>query len=115
MELKLRAVWRDGTTHMVLSSLEFMQRVVLLVPRPRPHLVRFHGVLAPNAKLRLLVGPQQPSVQAQAATGAAVTTGCEAEPVQAPPYRVSWARLLRRMLVIDMQRCPNCGSAQGRN
>ena len=26
------------------------------VPRPRLHLVRFHGVLAPDAKLRSLVG-----------------------------------------------------------
>jgi hypothetical protein len=29
-----------------------MQRLAALVPRPRLHLIRFHGVLAPNAKLR---------------------------------------------------------------
>jgi len=27
------------------------------VPRPRLHLIRFHGVLAPNAKLRAMVVP----------------------------------------------------------
>ena len=29
-----------------------MERLAALVPRPRLHLIRFHGVLAPNAKLR---------------------------------------------------------------
>jgi hypothetical protein len=35
-------------------------------PRPRLHLIRFHGVLAPNAKLQALVVPQGPEVQEQA-------------------------------------------------
>ena len=38
-----------------------------LVPRPRLHLIRFHGVLAPNAKLRAMVVPQEPDVAAQEA------------------------------------------------
>ena len=50
--LKLKAPWRDGTTHLVMSPLEFMQRLAALVPRPRLHLIRFHDVLALNAKLR---------------------------------------------------------------
>ena len=56
VELKLKTPWRDGTTHLVMSPLEFMQRLAALVPRPRLHLIRFHGVLAPNAKLRSPVG-----------------------------------------------------------
>jgi hypothetical protein len=54
--LKLKTPWRDGTTHLVMSPLEFMQRLAALVPRPRLHLIRFYGVLAPNAKLRAMVG-----------------------------------------------------------
>jgi hypothetical protein len=46
--LKLKTPWRDGTTHLVMSPLEFMQRLAALVPRPRLHLIRFHGVLAPR-------------------------------------------------------------------
>ena len=57
--LKLKTAWRDGTTHLVMSPLEFMQRLAALVPRPRLHLIRFHGVLVPNAKLRALVVPQE--------------------------------------------------------
>ena len=32
-----------------MAPLEFMQRLAALVPRPRL-VIRFHGVLAPNAK-----------------------------------------------------------------
>ena len=38
--LKLKTAWRDGTTHLVMSPLEFMQRLATLVPRPRLHLIR---------------------------------------------------------------------------
>ena len=112
VELKLKTPWRDGTTHLVMSPLEFMQRLAALVPRPRLHLIRFHGVLAPNAKLRPLVVPQGPPAQAQATTEAAAAAGCEVETVQARPHRISWARLLKRVFDIDMQHCPNCGAGE---
>jgi len=35
VELKLKTAWRDGTTHLVRSPLEYMQRLAALVPRPR--------------------------------------------------------------------------------
>ena len=84
------------------------------MPRPRLHLIRFHGVLAPNAKLRALVVPQRPAAQAQPqpATEAAAATECEVEPAQAAPHRISWARLLKRVFDIDMQHCPNCGASE---
>ena len=33
--LKLKTAWRDGTTHLVMSPLEFMQRLAALVPSAR--------------------------------------------------------------------------------
>jgi len=95
-----------------MSPLEFMQRLSALVTRPRLHLIRFHGVLAPNAKLRPLVVPQQPPAQAPAATETALAAVCEAAPVRAPPHRISSARLLKRVFDIDMQHCPNCGGGE---
>jgi Putative transposase len=143
VELKLKTPWRDGTTHLVLrrdanspvdclrqpkgpssararparlSPLEFMQRLAALVLRPRLHLIRFHGVLAPNAKLRALVVPQGPPAQGQAATEAAAVAESAVENesglVQARPHRTSWARLLKRVFDIDMQHCPNCGGGE---
>jgi len=47
--LTLKTPYRDGTAHIVMSPLEFMQRLAALVPRPRLNLIRFHGVLAPHA------------------------------------------------------------------
>ena len=35
VESKLKTPWRDRTTHLVMSPLEFMQRLAALVPRPR--------------------------------------------------------------------------------
>ena len=103
--LKLKTPWRDGTTHLVMSPLEFMQRLAALVPRPRLHLMRFHGVLAPNAKLRALVVPQESEPPAQAAPPAA----CEASCAHHRPVRLSWARLLKRVFELDLEHCPNCG------
>jgi Putative transposase len=56
--LQLKTPWRDGTSQLKLTPMEFLQRLAALVPRPRLHLTRFHGVLAPNAKLRSEVVPQ---------------------------------------------------------
>ena len=58
--LQLKSPYKDGTTHIVMAPLEFMQRLAALVPRPRLHLIRFHGVLAPNAKLRSEIIPSPP-------------------------------------------------------
>jgi len=111
VELKLKTPWRDGTTHLIMSPLELMQRLAALVPRPRLHLIRYHGVLAPNARLRPLVVPRGPQVQ-DAASEAAAAVKCEVESLQARPNRISWARLLKRVFDIDMQHCPNCGAGE---
>jgi hypothetical protein len=92
--LKLKTPWRDGTTHLVMSPLEFMQRLAALVPRPRLHLIRFHGVLAPNAKLRAQVIPPEPEASAQEAKPAE----CDASCAHHRPVRLSWAKLLKRVL-----------------
>ena len=103
--LKLKTAWRDGTTHIVMSPLEFMQRLAALVPRPRLQLIRFHGALAPNAKLRALVVPQAPEDVIGASEVPATESGC----THSRPARISWARLLKRVFEIDLEHCPNCG------
>ena len=39
--LQLKSAFKDGTTHIVMAPLEFMQRLAALVPRPRLHLIPF--------------------------------------------------------------------------
>ena len=113
VQLELKTPWRDGTTHLVLSPLEFMQRLAALVPRPRLHLIRYHGVLAPNARLRARVVPQGPAAQAHVATGVAAPAECEqAEPLRARAQPIGWTRLLKRVFDIDLRRCPSCGAGE---
>jgi hypothetical protein len=100
--LKLKTPYRNGTTHIVMSPMEFMQRLAALVPRPRLHLIRFHGVLAPNAKLRSKVVP----APEQATTADAGE--CAHAHAHSAPVRMSWARLLKRVYDIDIERCA-CG------
>ena len=71
-----------------------MQRLAALVPRPRLHLIRFHGVLAPIAKVRALVVLQEPEAPAQAVAPAE----CEANCAHHRAVRLSWAKLLKRVL-----------------
>jgi hypothetical protein len=54
-----------------------MQRRVALVLRPRPHLIRYHGVLAPNATLRSRVVPQGPEVVGSASESAVAASPAE--------------------------------------
>ena len=96
--LKLKTAWRDGTTHLVMSPLEFMQRLAALVPRPRLHLIRFHGVLAPNAKLRALVVPQEVPQVPEPPARQAKPAECKANCAHHRAVRLSWAKLLKRVL-----------------
>jgi len=52
--LKLKTKYSDGTSHLLFSGLEFVEKIAALVPPPRIHLTRFFGCLAPHAKLRRL-------------------------------------------------------------
>ncbi|MBM4261496.1 MAG: transposase, partial [Deltaproteobacteria bacterium] len=94
--LQLKSPYKDGTTHIVMEPLEFMERLAALVPRPRLHLIRFHGVLAPNAKLRSQIVPTAPlEPPSEAPTAEA--------PAQKKTPRVSWARLLKRVFDLDIE------------
>lgn len=53
----LKTPYRDGTTHIVLEPQDLMARLAALVPPPRMHLTRYHGVFAPHSKLRAAVTP----------------------------------------------------------
>ena len=77
--------------------------------RPRLHLIRFHGVLAPNAKLRALVVPREVLQAPKPAPQKAKPAECEENCAHHRPVRLSWAKLLKRVFDLDLQHCPNCG------
>jgi hypothetical protein len=55
----LKKRWRDGTTAVVMTKAVLMERLCALVPKPRKHLVTYHGVLASASGLRPKVVPRQ--------------------------------------------------------
>ena len=54
---RLKRPFRDATTEFLFEPLDFPARLAALVPRPRSHLLRYYGVLAPNARHCRLVVP----------------------------------------------------------
>jgi hypothetical protein len=105
--LELKTPYRDGATHLLFSPLEFLQRLAALVPRPRLNLIRFHGVLAPNAKWRAQIVP---GGQAKVADPPELLDAEHAaDNPGSPCYRINWARLLKRVFKSELAACPDCG------
>ena len=57
MRDQLKTPYRDGTTHVVFESLDFIARLAALVARPRVHLPRYPGVFAPRSRWRAAITP----------------------------------------------------------
>jgi Putative transposase len=55
---RLKRPWRDGTSAIIFEREDLVAKLAALVPAPRAHLVRFHGVLAPAAPWRRLITPR---------------------------------------------------------
>ncbi len=51
---------RDGASHVLLTPVEFLEKLAALVPPPQSHLLSYHGVLAPNSRARRKVVPVAP-------------------------------------------------------
>ena len=52
LRYELKKAWRDGTRFVTLDPYDLLARMCAMVPPPWFNMIRFHGVLAPNAKLR---------------------------------------------------------------
>ena len=96
----LKTPYRDGTTHVVFAPLDFLARLAALVPKPRVHLTRYHGVFAPHSRWRSAITP--------AGRGSGATTAATRTP--ADRHRaMSWAQRLKRVFKLDLAGCENCG------
>lgn len=110
MRYQLKTPWRNGTTHVEFEPIEFIAKLAALIPPPRAHLTRFHGVFAPNAALRAQLTP----------SGRGKRRAADAEPAAAstdhrtPDERrraMTWAQRLKRVFNIDVNTCVHCGGA----
>jgi hypothetical protein len=91
MRYQLKTPYRDGTTHIVLEPLDLMARLAALVPPPRMHLTRYHGVFAPHSRLRAAITPAGRGAGAKGAKP-------DAEAPAVPKHvAMSWAQRLKRV------------------
>jgi hypothetical protein len=97
LSFQLKTPWADGTTHLILSPLELIEKLAALVPPPRVNLVRYHGVLAAHAKDRDKIVPKKPDAEKLR------------EERGSSRNRLLWAALLARVFAIDVTKCPACG------
>ena len=56
-KLTLKTPWSDGTSSILLSRMEIMERLVALIPPPRANQVLYHGIFAPRSKYRRAILP----------------------------------------------------------
>ena len=116
--------WRDGTTHAIFEPLEFIEKLCALVPTPRAHTVRYHGILGPAAKWRELIVPNNATTAAapESENGSAsspASSGADppdrsqqpnASPAaQRHPRNYLWSELMRRVFAADVLACDRCG------
>jgi hypothetical protein len=110
----------DGKTQLRLTPLELLDRLAVLIPPPRVHRHRYHGVLAPNAPWRAQVTAMAAGTVAQAPSEAAPclppgslaasTEERAAETVHRSYVRSLWATLLARIYEVFPLACPHCGA-----
>jgi len=99
---QLKTPYKDGTTHVIFEPLDFMARLAALVPKPRVHLTRFHGVFAPNHKHRALVTPAKRGKGSKRRSQTEEKTSTEHRAAQ------TWAQRLKRVFAIDVTTCRHC-------
>jgi len=90
-----------------IDAMEFVARVLVQIPDPRRHLVRYYGAYsnATRGKREKAAASADPSSPHEAPEDAAIPDG---------PYRAAlrrrWAELIRRVYEVDPLVCPRCGS-----
>jgi hypothetical protein len=87
--------------------LDFIAKLAALAPKPRVNLTRFHGVFAPNSKLRVQVTPARRGKKVEK-----VKPGGTDWLDKSPEERhrsMSWMQRLKRVFNIDIEVCEHCG------
>jgi hypothetical protein len=100
---RLKKKYRDGTERLLFSSMELMEKLAALVPKPRTHVTRYHGLFAPHSKNRHRIVLQKAKVKSEAETENAAP-----EKKVKSDSRMSWAKLLNRVFKIDITECQFC-------
>ncbi len=90
---KLKKPFSDGTLFVSFAPLEFLARLMALIPKPRTHLIIYSGMFARRTKSRNKV----------------VIKRNNPESTCPKQHRQTWTKLLKKVFDIDIEKCPFCG------
>ena len=109
VKLKLKTNYSDGTSHLLFTKSEFIERLAALIPFPRTHLVRWSGFFAPNSPLRKLI-TLKPKIKKGFQFKSCSHDWEEGEDGSKEKHlsSSSWARVLERVFKIDVAKCNRC-------
>ena len=99
----------DGRCELLLAPTELLRRLAALVPPPRRHLVRFHGVFGPNSSWRAAVVPRPEASLPLEVPESRSPAGWRPERQGEGATRLPWAELFKRVWRTDVLRCERCG------
>jgi len=90
---RLKKYFSDGTSHFLFDPLEFVEKVMAIIPPARANLLRYHLLYAPHSKYRAKIVPQKK----------------EKSPNEVPEHRrKTWAQLLSHSFAVDVLKCDQC-------
>lgn len=112
LQLRLKTPWSDGSTHIVLSPFELLEKLTCLVPPPRKNQLRYAGIFAPNHRLRAMVVPAAPDDTPMQLD--LFEKSCKHEPDKKRRKNIGWAKLIARVFKADVFECPKCFSKMQR-
>jgi hypothetical protein len=102
VRLRLKSSYRDGTSHLVFTMPEILEKLTALIPPPKTHLVVWSGCFAANSPYRRKVVLKPDAKK-----------GFDFKDHEDPPKssrgkNYSWSKLLARVFKIDVETC-TCG------
>ncbi len=111
VKLSFKAAWKDGTHAVLLDPLDFIARLCALIPPPRFHMTRYHGVLAGRATARAEVVPGRAPPLVDAQLPLFMPSEVPSLQPPPPPSRHPWPWLLKRVFAVEIETCPvpGCG------
>ena len=101
LEYSLKQPWNDGTTAILLSPLELLEKLAALVPPSKTHQIRHFGVFGSHSQWRSKVVPKP-----EKRKGFAPDSDYDPKKVK----NTLWARMLSKTFGVDVSVCPECGA-----
>ena len=100
VKLKLKTAYSDGTSHLLFTPGEFIEKLSAIIPPPKSHLVKWSGIFAPGSPYRKRV-VLKPEVKKGISPKSTCTEDTRLR-------NSSWSKMLAKVFRIDVTQCQHC-------